>query len=411
LVLNIARSAWRLLPRDMRMRAGPLVGMASQLLMAPRLRFLQRPVRPDAITPGPVIVSGYLSEVNGIGRAGRLTLEAARNWDATVVAHDLGTDPGAYDVVRGSSGGIWLAHCNPPEAIAFMVGPTSHVWADRYRIGYWAYELELIPDEWVQALRLFHEIWAPSRFVADAIVAARGPQGPLVKVVPHPQPRRDDIVPDRARFGITAGFTALAMFDGRSTLARKNPMGAVLAFQRAFGPRDDAALIVKVVEGAADPRALGELQATTAGWPNIRFLSEKLTDHEVLQLIASVDALISLHRSEGFGLPIAEAMTLGVPAVVTGWSGSAEFADGGVVAVPYELVPAADPSRRYERPDLRWANPDLDAAAAALRRLAADPAWRAEIAAGARKLAAERLHRSIAIPHLSQFIAASGRPA
>lgn len=395
----------------MRMRAGPFIGRAAQLLMAPRLRFLQRPVRPDAIAPGAVVVSGYFSEVNGIGRAGRLTLESARTWGGQMIAHDMGADPGANRVARGSSGGIWLAHCNPPEAMAFMVGPTSHVWADRYRVGYWAYELERIPDDWLPALRLFHEIWAPSRFVADAILVARGPQGPLVRVVPHPQPRRDDIAPDRARFNITSRFTALSMFDGRSTLARKNPMGAVLAFQRAFGPNDDAALIVKVVEGGADPRAVSELKAATSHWPNIRFLHDKLTDREVLQLIASVDVLVSLHRSEGFGLPIAEAMTLGVPAVVTGWSGSAEFAEGAAVAVPYQLVPAADPSRRYERPDLRWADPDLDAAAAALRRLAAEPAWRAELAATARKLAAARLQNPIAVPHLSRFIAASHQPA
>jgi glycosyltransferase involved in cell wall biosynthesis len=197
------------------------------------------------------------------------------------------------------------------------------------------------------------------------------------------------------------------MFDGRSTLARKNPMGAIAAFKRAFGPRDDAVLIVKAVEIGAEPRALADLRAAIADWPNIRILTEQLGDRDVLELLASVDALVSLHRSEGFGLPIAEAMTLGVPAVVTGWSGNAEFAEGAVVAVPYRLVPAADPSRRYERPDLRWAEPDLDAAAAALRRLAADPAWRAELSATARRLAAERLQRPIAAPQLMRFIAAS----
>ena len=396
----------------MRMRAGPAIGHAARILMAPRVRFLQRPVRPDAIAPGPIIVSGYFSEVNGIGRAGRLTLESARTWGGTVIAHDLSADPRTVRGVAGTAGGVWLAHCNPPEAMAFMVDHRSaHVWADRYRIGYWAYELERIPDAWLPALRLFHEIWAPTRFVADAILAACDPHGPPVRVVPHPQPARDDIVPDRKRFGIQSGFTGLTMFDGRSTMARKNPMGAVMAFQRAFAPHDDAALIVKVVEGGVEPRALAELQATIAGWPNIHFVNDKLKDREVLELIASVDVLISLHRSEGFGLPIAEAMTVGVPCVITGWSGSAEFASGAAVEIPYRLVPAADPSRRYERPDLRWAEPDLDAAAAALRRLASEPAYRAELAAAARRIAFERLQHPITAPHLSRFIAASDQPA
>jgi glycosyltransferase involved in cell wall biosynthesis len=391
----------------MRMRAGPLVDVATKILVAPRLRYLQRPVRPEAVVPGPLVVTAYLSDVNGIGRAGRLTLDSVRSWGGKVIAHDLRADPGGQRVDVGPVGGVWLAHCNPPEVIPFMIGHTAHIWADRYRVGYWAYELERIPDEWIPAIRLFNEIWAPSQFVADAILAAAGEQAPVVKVVPHPQPFRDDIKPDRARFGIDQRFTCLCMFDGRSTLARKNPMGAIAAFKRAFGPRDDAVLIVKAVEIGAEPRALADLRAAIADWPNIRILTEQLGDRDVLELLASVDALVSLHRSEGFGLPIAEAMTLGVPAVVTGWSGNAEFAEGAVVAVPYRLVPAADPSRRYERPDLRWAEPDLDAAAAALRRLAADPAWRAELSATARRLAAERLQRPIAAPQLMRFIAAS----
>jgi len=388
------------------MRAGPLIGRTLKVIVAPRLRYLQRPVRQDAIVSGPVIVSGFLSDVNGIGRAGRLTLDSVRQWDARVIAHDLRTDPKGKQVTVGPSGGIWLAHCNAPEAMMFMIGPTARIWADRYRIGYWAYELERIPPEWLPAVRLFNEIWAPTQFVADAIRNAAGDDVPVIRVVPHPQPSREHIKPDRARFGIDGRFTCLAMFDSRSTAMRKNPMGAIAAFQRAFAPADDAVLIVKAVESGAEPKAFAELRAAAVGWPNIRFVTAHFSDSEVLELIASVDVLISLHRSEGFGLPIAEAMTLGVPAVVTGWSGSAEFAEGAVVTIPYRLVPATDPSSRYARPDLHWAEPDLDAAAAALRRLAAEPAWRAELSATARRLAAERLQHPIDATHLRRFIAA-----
>lgn len=377
------------------------------MLVAPRLRYLQRPVRPEAVQPGPIVLSAYLSDVNGIGRAGRLTLESVRTWGGQVVAHDLRADPSGFRVKAGTAGGVWIAHCNPPEVIPFMVGHSAPIWGDRYRVGYWAYELERIPDDWIPAIRLFNEIWAPSRFVADAILAAAGEMAPIVRVVPHPQPNRDAIRPERSRFGIDDRFTCLCMFDGRSTLARKNPMGAVAAFKSAFTPDAHAALIVKAVEVSAEPRALAELQAAASGWPNIRILTDHMDDDEVLSLIASVDVLISLHRSEGFGLPIAEAMTVGVPALVTDWSGSTEFAEGAVVPVPYRLVAVTDPSRRYERPGMRWAEPDLDAAASALRRLAAEPAWRAELSAAARRLAAERLQHPIDAPHLKRFIAAS----
>jgi glycosyltransferase involved in cell wall biosynthesis len=284
-------------------------------------------------------------------------------------------------------------------------GPTSHIWASRYRIGYWAYELPRLPESWLPALSLLHEVWTPSAYVADAVRAANLPRMPKIRVVPHPLPDLNGVKADREGFSLGDAFTFLTMFDLRSALARKNPMGAVVAFQRAFDPKDHSVeLLLKAVFGRADPVGLAALRTRIHGWPNIRLVEGNLSDARTLDLIATADALLSLHRAEGFGLPVAEAMALGVPAVITGWSATHEFAEGGAAEVPYTLIPVDDESGRYGGDGLLWADPDLDAAAALMQRLARDPQYRAELSANAKRLAYERLGRPIAADGLERFI-------
>ena len=107
-------------------------------------------------------------------------------------------------------------------------------------------------------------------------------------------------------------------------------------------------------------------------WPNITLLVAELSDADADNLLASADVFVSLHRSEGFGLSIAQSMVLGRAVIATGWSGNADFQKDGVVEVPYDLVPSRDPSGRYEIEGQVWAEPDLDFAAEALKRLAGD---------------------------------------
>ncbi len=102
--------------------------------------------------------------------------------------------------------------------------------------------------------------------------------------------------------------------------------------------------------------------------------------------------MLSLHRSEGFGLVPAEAMLLGRAVVVTDWSGNTDFTDADTAAlVPYRLVPAVDPRGVFQAPGAVWAEADIDAAAAQLRRLADDPAQRAALGARAQLAARQRL--------------------
>lgn len=403
LIYRGARSLWRTLPTGFRSWASPGVGRALTALSLP---FLTRPLPRESIRPGDILVSGFFSDINGIGRAGRLTLAAVEQWGTPVLRHDLRLDPvGSSISPTAQSNGLWICHCNPPETLSFMLSRTEHVWGKRYRIGYWAYELPRLPPSWKAGIGLFHEIWAPSQFVADAIGKAMGRSGPVVRVVPHPLPDVRGINPDRRGFSIGPAFTFLAMFDTRSSLARKNPMGAVKAFQSAFRQGDEsAALVLKVVNANADVDAVEELEAQTMNWSNIRMMREHLTDRRTLQLLRSVDCLISLHRSEGFGLTVAEAMVLGTPTIVTGWSATREFTEGAAIQVPFRLIPAEDPSGMYSGTGERWADPDLDEAAAAMRLLACDDREHARVSASGLRLALERLGKPISSDPYREFL-------
>lgn len=404
------RWAWRALPLSeaARLKVAPYL---DRWLPAVAIRIRHGTPKPPAwlyprpaaeISAGDFVLSGFLGDPTGIGRAGRMSLQALRASQLTVIAHDLRTPPPPE--VRDSVGGIWLSHCNPPEAVGFLL--QSDLPKDRYRIGYWAWELPELPEDWVPAISLFHELWAPSQFVADAIEKSRGDANVLIRVVPHPLPDMTAAHRDRSRFGISEEvFAFLCMYDVRSTSARKNPMGAVKAFQMAFSPQDQrVCLVVKVNSTDPDPTCLDPLNQQIRNWPNIRLIVESLSDADSDTLIATADVFVSLHRSEGFGLSIAQAMTLERAVIATGWSGNVDFTEGGIISVPYSLVPAQDPSGRYDAPGQVWAEPDLYAAADAMVNFATDPALAAALGRKGYDLVRQKLPAYFEVSHLAPWL-------
>jgi glycosyltransferase involved in cell wall biosynthesis len=163
------------------------------------------------------------------------------------------------------------------------------------------------------------------------------------------------------------------LFDMGSSFARKNPLAAVAAFRRAFGDDLGKHLAIKVADVDAAPAAAALLRAAAAGAANISIHDRVLSRAELQGWLGQADAVISLHRAEGFGLVAAEAMQLGRPVVATNWSGNLEFMTAENSAlVDYTLVPAADPQGTYDFPGQCWAEPDVAHAALWLARLAAD---------------------------------------
>jgi len=245
---------------------------------------------------------------------------------------------------------------------------------DRYSIGYWFWELPEIPPAWQFSFPLVDEVWAASRFIQDAI-SARSPvpvfQVPIpVQLKPGRRPSREAFsLPDRR-------FLFLSMSDTQSQLVRKNPLGVVQAFQKAFSrDNEQAGLVLRInnVNTVHDDRErIAQIRDEIKGWPNIYLLDAPMDRPAIDALLRVSDCFVSLHRSEGFGLGPAEAMSLGKPAILTRWSGNVDYmtADNSV-GIDYELVPVGQQYGPYQA-DQVWADPDLEQAAFWMDRLAKD---------------------------------------
>jgi GT2 family glycosyltransferase len=335
--------------------------------------------------PHGVNLVGYLGATSGLGDRAR-ELEAVlreagircSTWDLDLTESsraETATSAGA------DAGVIFDTTVAVVTALAFPgldgVYPPLVRDVDRV-VGYWFWELADVPDSHRPALDMVDEIWAPTTFVRDAYASATDLP---VELVPLPIPPPTPSERDRRSFGWGDEFVFLCSFDHLSSMERKHPLGVVEAFRRAFP--DDAVpvrLSIKSINAHLRPHATSEL-AAAAGDPRIEIRDGYLPAADQAALVAAADCFVSLHRSEGLGLHIAEAMWLGTPVIATDYSGSTDLTapDGGDVAelVPAELVPVVGGGEAYQHGE--WADPDLDIAAAAMRRLATDQRRRSEI--------------------------------
>lgn len=241
--------------------------------------------------------------------------------------------------------------------------------AGRYTIGYWWWELEQFPEHWLPSFEHVDEVWTGSAFVADAL--ARVSPVPVVHV---PVPI-DVVTPpalDPGERGWPDAFTFLFVWDYNGTFDRKNPLGTVAAYLEAFGPDDGTALVLKCINHARAPEEHARLRQAIAGRPDIVLIDEVWSAYDKDRLLASADCYVSLHRSEGFGLTIGEAMFLGKPVVATNYSGNLELmTERNSFPVDCEPV-AVGPNAEPYAPDALWAAPDIRHAARQLRRVFED---------------------------------------
>ena len=253
----------------------------------------------------------------------------------------------------------------------------------RYTIGTWWWESNLLPEPLAQRIREFDELWVGSRFIADALSSyAQIPIRvfPLPISVPPEMP-----VPDRRELGLPEGFLFMFSFDFNSTVERKNPAGVIEAFTRAFGPGEGPSLVIKTINGHRHLRELEELRALAAGRPDVLIVDRFLPAAERDVWARACDCYVSLHRCEGFGLTMAEAMALGKPVIATGYSANLDFMDPtNSRLVGYDEWLLTRPSGPYPA-GTRWAQPDLDEAAAHMRQLYENPDDARELGSRARE--------------------------
>jgi glycosyltransferase involved in cell wall biosynthesis len=242
---------------------------------------------------------------------------------------------------------------------------------DRYTIGVWHWELEELPDAYLPSFQYLDEVWAPSQFVMRS-VAAKAP----IPVVHMPNAVTVPASPSTSRrsLGLPEDtFLFLVMYDMLSVQERKNPLGAIEAFARAFPDPRHVGLVVKINHGSSCPSELARVRDHSARVPGITLLNRTLSRQQVYDLEALCDAYVSLHRSEGWGLNLCESMLLGKPVIATNWSGNVDYMDHhNSCPVDYTLVPLHADFGPYRKGN-RWADPDLDQAAHYMKSLVADP--------------------------------------
>ena len=242
-------------------------------------------------------------------------------------------------------------------------------------VAYFAWELPDPPRDWPPSRHLWDEIWTPSRYSASAL--SQWCDCPI-KVVPHLL-LRDDTKPREWRKG-EEPLRFITMADARSSLSRKNPYGVVKAFQLAFQHENDVELLVKLhkTEIRSSPeldKLLSEIKLDS----RIRLINQTMTRDELDSLFLEAHAFVSLHRAEGFGIPLLEAQTLGLATIATAWSGNLDFTTQDTsLLIPYRMTTTHDAGNIYG--DVTWAEPDIEAAAAAMRKLHDSPGEVARIA-------------------------------
>ncbi len=292
--------------------------------------------------------------------------------------------------------GINVIHLDPPASRDLDHHHGRAFRAGKYNIGYFAWELPEFPDAWMPSFDYYDEIWCPSDFTAAAVRE----KSPLpVLTMPHAiafaRPA-ETTAGLRARLGLPADpFLFLTLFDLNSYAERKNPRAAIAAFQASGLADRGAALVIKIQNRAANEADFAALQAAIREQSGIIMLTETLSRADLYALEAACDCLISLHRSEGFGLAVAECMYLGKPVIATDWSATAEFVtpeNGCPVHAPLVTL---DRNHGPYAKGATWADPDPAHAAEHMRTLFADRALAARLGAAARITVEERFSPAV----------------
>jgi len=341
------------------------------------------------------VVTGEISRASGLGEVARLMLRGLEALGVPAWQLDIGTPVSrgeAPAATRPAPAAPLLIHVNAPFLPLALLRLPGGMVRGRRLIGYWAWELPVAPKDWRAGARFVHEAWALSGFTAAALEPLLPGRVRVVTppfTVAPPVPSRLD----RAAFGLPQeAVIVLVSFSLASSFERKNPLGAIRAFRDAFGARADRILVLKVTNPDDFRADYVRLRQAMADAPNIRIETRTLPPADNHALTACADIVLSLHRSEGFGLVAAEAMLLARPVIATAWSGNMDFMnDTSAALVPARLIPAQDPRRVFEAPGAVWAEPDTAMAAAQLRQLADNPDSRIGLGRRGRAYAADRL--------------------
>jgi glycosyltransferase involved in cell wall biosynthesis/cyclopropane fatty-acyl-phospholipid synthase-like methyltransferase len=327
-------------------------------------------------SPG-VNVVGFFRAEFGQGEAARRVVAALdrAGFPVRTITYDRIPHRQDHPFDERASDGLFATNIvclNAEHLLAFTRGEERELLRGRYTVGLWFWETNRLPPELRHALDFVDEVWVASPFVAEAI-SAETSKPVLTFPLPVVKPEQSGLT--RADLGLAEdAFVFAYAFDFFSTIERKNPLGLIEAYTQAFSAGDGAMLYLKSINGDRVPEDLARLKAAAAGRPDIVIEDGFVEARRLTALSELCDCYVSLHRSEGFGLTIAEAMAFGTPAIATGYSGNLAFMDDeDGYLVPYSLTTLETSVGPYPAGTV-WAEPDLDEAARLMRQVFDNPA-------------------------------------
>jgi glycosyltransferase involved in cell wall biosynthesis len=318
-------------------------------------------------------VVGFFTAEHGVGEAARVLVSTLKSVDIPVstinytdtqsrMGHSYKTDDvSRHKAVLVSMNAEQLTHS--PHRLG------AHFYDDRYVVGQWFWELEQAPQWYAPAWPMVSEMWAPTRFI-EQMLRHSAPSNVTITYVPLPVVRpATDASLTREYFGLDDRFTFLFAFDFMSVMKRKNPLALVDAFTQAFPPGAGPRLVIKAINGDKRPVERDALLAAAAKHPDITVMDTYLMRVETSSLMNLADCYVSLHRSEGLGLTISEAMSHGKPVIATAYSGNLDFMDEtNSYLVPWTRVAVGEQAEGYAA-DATWAEPDVVEAARLMRHV------------------------------------------
>lgn len=364
-----------------------------------------------ATTSGPedftgINLVGFLGGELGLGESARSTLRATRSAGIKVAgfAYKYGCDSRwtemyDCDFVDEQRFAVNLFHLNPDHLRSAYYILGKEFFARRYNIDYCVWEQVPFPEDWISSLELVDEVWTASSFCRGLI--AQATSKPVYRIPHTVSPVVDEGI-DRKALGLPEkGFLFLAMADFLSTPERKNPLGCLEAYCRGPASRaDDVYFILKTMNSHLRPDVMRRIQSYSERRSSIIILDGALDRREVNALMQCCDCFVSLHRAEGFGLPLAESMYLGKPVIATGWSGNTDFMNReNSLLVNYTLTELERDAGPY-RKGHTWADPSLDHAAELMDRAVADRESAASV--GARGM--EHIQRHFSPPAVGNLL-------
>lgn len=367
-------------------------------------RSFERKSYPDGIN-----LIGLIRAQMGLGQSARLLANMMEHSHADYSLYDfqlgsqlLKSDDHTWDkkISEDLPYNINLIHINPDELTLMYERMDENCWHNRYNIAFWLWELEEIPEHWSRFFPMLDEIWTPSEFISNNL---RKVTKLPVYTMPYCVEASINDKFDRKYFGLPEDkFLFLTMYDSNSTIERKNPTGAIRAFKKAFKNNPDVGIVVKV--NNAKERDIAHLKHMLKGCENVYYITETLEKIEVNSLIKQVDVFVSLHRAEGFGLVMAEAMIVGTPVIATNWSSNTEFMNSEVACmVDCEFVTLEKDSPPYKKGSI-WADPDVIQAAQYMRKLYQNPEYYVELRKKAQEYILDKLSMENAVNRLEERV-------